>query len=194
MNKTILNIASKISHWISLIHMPWSRKLVTGSDVLLMMKVVQPGDVLLTRSDGELSNIFVPGFWGHAAIAGEDAIIEATTKGVHKSDPISFLMGKDYAVVLRPVFLDESEKARAVEYSEAQVGKPYDYSFNTSNITAFYCSELVYMAMKYAKNHIPFKLRSIFGQETVDPSDFYRTSMFELIWESESLKTIERKL
>lgn len=194
MRKLLLNIASILSHWISKIHMPWSRKLITGNDVLLFMKHIEPGDILLTRSNGELSNIFVPGFWGHAAITGEDAIIEATTKGVHKSDPISFLMGKDYACALRPVFLDKAERSKAVEFSEDQIGKPYDYSFNTSNITAFYCSELVYMAMKHARNQIPFKLRSILGQETVDPSDFYRTSMFELVWESESLKTIERKL
>lgn len=45
--------------------------------------------------------------------------------------------------------------AKAIEFSIAQLGKPYDDEFIYDNVK-YYCSELLYDAFKYANNNEPF--------------------------------------
>lgn len=45
-----------------------------------------------------------------------------------------------------------------IRYFKNQIGKPHDFSFNTSNITKFHCSELIYM-IKSVTGESPLKLK-----------------------------------
>lgn len=192
MRKFLLRIASKLSIWIGKVHVPYSRKLIAGSDYYELQGHIRIGDVLSTRTLGELSNPFIPGFWGHVAIVASDrTVVEATTHGVVETDLVSFMMNKDYISLCRPKFLTEDQCWLVADYCKRQIGKEYDYSFNTSDISKFYCSELVYAAIAFVIGSSPFKLREVLGVETVDPSDFYSANkLFDRIWHSQSCRGV----
>lgn len=174
--------------------MPFSRKKIVQEDYVEMKKFIKVGDVISSKTRGEFSNMFVPGFFGHVAIYdGDGYVIEATTHGVVKTHLAWFLFGKDYVTVVRPNFMTEEQKWLAVDYCKRQIGKPYDYSFNTSNIDSFYCSELIYSAFRFVLGESPFKLMKTLGQETVAPSDFYNASkLFFKIYLSKSYTELHK--
>lgn len=212
MKKLLLALASFISQKISLIHAPWTRKLITGADYRTYSSLVQVGDVLSTETNGELSNLFIPGFFGHVAIvASPRTVIQATTHGVVETDLAEFFfVNKDYIVASRPIFATPEQRQVAADYARAQLGKPYNFSmglsdkllkalgmtvpdnkpdFAASDIQRFYCSELIYSAYLFAVDVNPFTLRKVLGEETIAPSDFFEaTDKFDTFWFSESFK------
>jgi len=163
-HRGLLKLLAFTSKIVANIHMPYSRKLITGRDLLELRKLIRPGDVIITKTCGELGNVGIPGFYGHAAIVYDlNYVIEATTSGVAKSEICSFLLKKDYAVLVRPTFAKDGDMLVAAREANRQVGKPYDYKFNTSDIASFYCSELVWWSYNQAMGVSPFKPREIFG-------------------------------
>jgi hypothetical protein len=48
--------------------LPKDRALVSSAQVATLGAVLQPGDLLLARREGYLSNIGIPGFWPHAVL------------------------------------------------------------------------------------------------------------------------------
>ncbi len=187
----LLNVTSTVSPMLSHIHMPYSRKLITGKDFRNIEAMAKPGQVILSKTNGELSNLFIPGFWSHAGIISPDGkhVIEAKTANTAKTDLVDFCMiNKDYICLLDPVFLSDAAKLAAAIYAEEEeVGLPYDFEMSLSNIKKLYCSELVYKAYLFADEKIPFKPRSILGQETIVPNDFWAASdKFKVIYTSEA--------
>lgn len=170
--------------------MPFSRKKFTGKDFWEFKETIEAGDIISTRSEGELSNVFIPGFFGHVGIvASSTTIIEATTHGVVETDIYSFLLGKDYVAISRDKFLSPDQKVAMNAWLKKQLGKPYDFEFTTSDITKFYCSELAYAGFKEVTGSSPFKLKKVLGQETIDPSDFFMSNrLFKTVWMNEALK------
>lgn len=197
----LLNTTGFASHQISKIYMPAARKLITSADYRSVKEHLRPGMILLSYTRGEFSNLFIPGDWSHAAIVlNSTTVIEATTHGVVETDLIDFMMKKDYVVLLDPIFATPAQMEKAVEVALAQKGSGYNYKmqFNrpktdsvlTTQVKAFYCSELVlYSYMVACDYQSPFTLRVILGVETVVPGDFYAADKkFSLAWGSESLK------
>ena len=189
--RNLLKLASHFSQKIAKVYMPFSRKKIEQDDYEHMLAVLKVGDVISTKTRGELSNLFIPGFWSHVGIyAGGGKVIEATTHGVVETNLAWFLFGKDYCAVSRPNFLNDDQKWLAVDFCKRQVGKPYDFSFNTSDIDKFYCSEIVFHAFKFVLGQSPFKLKVVLGQETIAPSDFYDASkLFYKIYLSKSVRS-----
>jgi uncharacterized protein YycO len=176
---------------MALIHMPFSRKLIVGSDFHECLPLLKTGRLLLSRTDGELSNIFIPGFWSHVGMVTEtNSVIEAVTHGVHEIDLYTFFLDKDYVCLLECNYLTEAEQAIAAEWAIKQTGKPYDFGMVLSNEKAFFCSELVYWAQKAANPNIPFVPEKTFGMDTITPNDFWAANKFyKVIWQSEKSKT-----
>ncbi len=130
-----------------------------------LLKIVKPGDVFITRHDDAMSNLFLPGFWPHAALyIGTDK--ERAKLGVAKSNPkhqsiegeIVFLESKkdgvlfrpaedtlqvDACVILRPK-LKQAELVNALERALSHAGKLYDFVFDFSKADRLACTELIY--------------------------------------------------
>lgn len=142
--------------------------------VELVLKNIQVGDVLLSRERWRLTNPFVPGYWGHAAIYfGSDKVIEAIGSGVRDESLLRWLYQKDSVAILRPVGLQRDECELAARIAFAQKGLPYDYQF-VPNANAFYCSELVTFAYASATaGRFNFYPRETLGTNTVLPQDFW---------------------
>lgn len=135
-------------------------------------ETAQPGDVLLSRINGELTNYFIPGFYGHAAIVcAKGKIVESIGKGVRETSIGTFLSDKDYIGIFRGNFGEPLSREKAGIRSRSYVGRSYDYGFKIGK-EEFYCSELVWQAYKDTHPDMVFCKREIFGVKTVLPDDF----------------------
>lgn len=192
LRNTLIRLVSYISHVLGKISYPYLRKELDGEDYYEALKHIKEGMVLLTRSNGYLSNQIIPGFWSHAAIyvnpkSGRPSVIESTESGVTKTDLITFLMSKDVAMIVEPRFADTSVRAKAAFTASMLVGSPYDYSFQEKN-DAFYCSELVWHSYDRAMaGKSPFQLRERYGYMTIAPDDFAEAKdKWSIVWQSKS--------
>jgi uncharacterized protein YycO len=192
---TIRKILLKLSTWISpklsVIHMPYSRKLIVGKDFHDCQQVLECGQIILSRTDGELANMFIPGFWSHVGmVTPSGTIIEAVTHGVQEVDLYTFFMGKDYVCLLDCNYLNPQEKKLAAEWALTHKGKPYDFGMILSGMKSFFCSELVYFAQKAINPNIPFVPKKALGMDTITPNDFWAANKFySVAWQSEASKS-----
>ncbi len=162
--------------------------------------LLKPGDILLTRRDGYLSNTFLPGFWGHAAMylgsrdeilkeLGPDSMLEAALESYDGKDQdgkpfmaieaigegvrlssLEFALHANLVAVLRPK-LSPEEKRKAVVRAMKMLGTPYDFAFDLSSQDKIICTELVYRA--YAP-HLDGPLEDVMGTKTLKPDGMLR--------------------
>ena len=184
--RLLLNLTGYCSKMISKIYMPGAHKKIYSSDYRAVQPLMKPGMTMLSYTRGELSNMFIPGDWAHAAIVKDSTtVIEATTHGVIETDLIDFMMKKDYVILLEPLFADDEERLEVVKVAMLQKGKGYNYKmrYQQSNIMSFYCSELNYYCYMEACKESPFTLREILGVQTVIPGDFANAKdKFRMLW------------
>ena len=111
------------------------------------MAAARPGDVFITRHDDALSNLFLPGFWPHAALLTgrpEGDFLEARKDGVKWREAADTL-AVDAFVVLRPPLAAEAIDA-ALARASSHAGKPYDFAFDFRRSDRLACTEVVYRA------------------------------------------------
>lgn len=153
-----LKLCTPIVKFIGKIHVPFSRSKITGVQYYKYRDKIQPGDVLLSKTDGELSNIINPEDLKHAAlyVGSIDAtpvryVIEATGHGVKYTDLVTFLTTKSRVVGSRPKFLD-GRGSEVGYFAKDFLGIKYDYTFELG-AARLYCFELlfeIYSAMGLA--------------------------------------------
>ncbi|MFT7172265.1 MAG: hypothetical protein ACI9NQ_000474 [Paracoccaceae bacterium] len=136
-----------------------SEKRVTPEVREQIRDLLKPGDVFVTRHDDALSNLFLPGFWPHAALyigtpserrelgvpdQGDDSltVLEAKKDGV-KLRQLRETLAVDAFVVLRPKVTREELKA-ALTRALTHEGKLYDFIFDFRKSERLACTEVVY--------------------------------------------------
>ncbi|MFD2159022.1 YiiX/YebB-like N1pC/P60 family cysteine hydrolase [Rubritalea tangerina] len=136
-----------------------SGKRVTPRVLAKAWSILQPGDVIITRHDEAMSNLFLPGFWPHAAfyIGSQEqrealGIEEVTAEGVNvveaKKDGVHFralteTLAVDAFTILRPT-LEKERVAEAVRCAMSHAGKRYDFVFDFRQSDRLACTEVVY--------------------------------------------------
>lgn len=139
---------------------------------------VKNGDVLLSRIDWEFSNLFIPGYFKHAAIYYNGKVYEAIGSGVRRVEFAEWFFKHDHIAVLRPVHyfaIDELEKGLSfLEMCITRKDK-YDFKFTFATNKAWYCSEYAYnfFLSSDPKFESIFTLRKTLGEPTITPQDFY---------------------
>ncbi len=145
-----------------------------------ILESVKPGDVFITRHDDALSNLFLPGFWPHAALylgrTGDHAaewgelpqadqtdswFLEAKKDGV-KVRPAGETLALDALVVLRPPLL-EDDLAKGVQRALSHRGKPYDFLFDFRTTERLACTEVIYRGF-HGVGPIRFHLKETGGR------------------------------
>ena len=132
---------------------------------------LQAGDILLEKTPFRLTDSFIPGHWGHAAvwIGREDelrdlglwehpvvvahrarirqgrSVVEALRSGV-EMNTLKHFMNVDDLAILRHRDLDREARRQVILQTLRQVGKAYDFNFDTQSTDRIVCSELVYHA------------------------------------------------
>lgn len=130
---------------------------------------LRPGDIVLEKTPFRLTDRFIPGHWGHAAIwvggeadlraigMWEDPLVkahaaelaagrgmcEALRDGVQLNALAHFLDIDDICVLRKPG-LEGAELAEHIRRALRQLGKEYDFNFDVETADRIVCSELVY--------------------------------------------------
>ncbi len=145
-----------------------------------------PGDVVITRHDDALSNLFLPGYWPHAAfyigsnaqrgalglkaegIGEEIRFLESKRDGV-RLRPADDTLQVDALVVLRPR-LEAEQVAEAITRGLTHAGKLYDFIFNFAASDRLACTELVYRSY-HAVGPVQLELKSYAGRHCLSAEE-----------------------
>ena len=135
---------------------------------------VKPGDIFVTRHDDAMSNLFLPGFWPHAAFYlgeggeglpfggdGGQWFLEAKKDGVLFRE-VADTLQVDACVVLRPP-LDDAQRRVGMQRAMSHAGKPYDFLFDFRTAECLACTEVVYRGL-HGIGPIRFTLRDVGGR------------------------------
>lgn len=151
---------------------------------------LRAGDVLLEKTPFRLTDLMIPGYWGHAAIwVGSETelrelgiwdhpvvrphqerirrgkgVIEALRNGVVLNSFAHFLNVDDLAV-LRPAQPDRAVQAARVLRAFRQLGKAYDFNFDVESTDRIVCSELIYQVY----TEMPWPTSKQLGRATISP-------------------------
>lgn len=153
---------------------------------------LKAGDILVEKTPFRLTDSFIPGHWGHAAIwIGDESelrelgiwdhpvvrphqesvragrgVIEALRSGVEMNTIERFLNVDDLAV-LRHGDPGKERLAEIVVQTFRQVGKAYDFNFDAESTQRMFCSKLVYIAYGDMK----WPTSRMLGRATVSPDN-----------------------
>jgi uncharacterized protein YycO len=156
---------------------------VTAEDLKLVVEHAKPGMIILTRTNHQLSNFFIPGYYKHAAMKiFKSKIIEATGDGVARASISKLLNTKDSFVLLKPKFTDELHMMEAARASKLYEGRPYDYAFSARNFS-IYCSELIRLSYKDVGVRTNAIVSEAYGKKMLYPNSFMVDGQWEVVLE-----------
>ena len=176
---------------VSRMQNPFHRKRVPPEIVRAANRLLQPGDVIVTRHDDALSNFFLPGYWPHAALyigsceARRQLGVKMTEERWQRSrDPARVLealkdgvrfrrlaetLHVDAFTILRPK-LQPEELAQALSRATEHEGKLYDFEFDFRRSDRLVCTEVVYRGFN-AVGNLHFELTPRAGRPTLSAED-----------------------
>ena len=165
-------------------------------DLLSMLK---PGDIILTYSEGYMSNIFLPGIFKHgivytgiredwskedwtqiqlsdnqrSMIKSDHNVIEAIAEGV-VSGPLEEILDTkiNRLTVFRPNLTDD-EKIDIMKTVHSYLGNQYDFSFDFNDAETQVCTEVIYRGYNDVGS-IHFELSKRAGKLNMSAEDVCR--------------------
>ncbi len=163
-------------------------------------ELLEPGDVLITRHDTAMSNLFLPGFWPHASLhigtdaqrdnlgvtvddqraerwSGPKRILEARKDGVLFRE-LDDTLAVDAVAVIRPR-LSRDEIARAITQVITHEGKLYNFDFDFFTADRLVCTEVVYRAYD-GFGSMRFELKRRAGRLTLSAEDLLDMAVDDL--------------
>lgn len=191
LEKALFAVFEGSGRLISRLHWPWYRKRVNATVQRKLLEILQPGDVLVTRHNDAMTNLFLPGFWPHAALhigsadegrewsvepkedqrsrwAGEMRMLEALKDGVHFRT-LESTLSVDAVAVIRPQLPPEQVGA-ALTRALKHEGKLYDFAFDFTRSDRVVCTEVVYRAY-HGVGDLHFDLKERAGRMTLAAED-----------------------
>jgi len=189
--QTLFSALETSGRLVSELHDRWtppriSRALQAEIDALLA-----PGDVLITRHDLAVTNLFLPGYWPHVALyvgssedrqrlgievdadrdlrwSGDRRVLEALKDGVLYR-PLEQTLAVDVVAVIRPK-LEVADINMALTRVSVHEGKGYNFDFDFFRSDRLVCTEVVYRAFDGLGGiEIPLQERS--GRPTLSAED-----------------------
>ena len=181
----------------------WKRKRVTPGVQRKISRLLQPGDVIITRHEDATTNLFLPGFWPHGALyigtqqqrdklcveispeklaRAQDhiCILEARKDGVlfrHLEDTLSV----DCCVIIRPR-LAQLDICKALTNAVTHEGKFYDFEFDFRRADKLVCTEVIYRSF-HGVGHINFELNTRAGRVCLSAEDLLDHAVAEDFFE-----------
>ena len=192
LHKTMFQMLKLSGSAVAELKQPFVKPLGAGKRVTpevraRLLAFLQPGDVLVMRHDDAMSNLFLPGFWPHAAFyIGTNG--QRTVLGVQSDkaigEPICFLEAKKDGVKLRPPedtlqvdsftvlrpTISDAERAEAVSRGLTHAGKLYDFIFDFAAADRLACTELVYRSY-HSVGPVAFELQAHAGRPCLSAED-----------------------
>lgn len=174
-------------------------KLYQRPDVIdTVSEQLQAGDILLEKTPFRLTDKFILGHWGHAAVwVGTEQelkalgiwehelvknyhdhimdghlIVEALRSGVEMSTLEKF-SNVDDTVILRERKANDNERIEIILQALRQVGKSYDFNFDVETTDRIVCSELVYIT----HTGIEWPTENALGRVTISPDNIAKKAL-----------------
>ncbi|TNE96712.1 MAG: hypothetical protein EP326_12790 [Deltaproteobacteria bacterium] len=170
----------------------------------------KPLDIILERTPFALTDTFIPGNFGHAAmwvgtpnqlkeigmwdhpsikpyqseIEAGKYILEAIRPGVRLVSLEEFLQIDEIAILRNKEVLNGKQNVEQIFIrAMAQLGKDYDFNFDVTTTSSIVCSELIYHAM----GEVNWPTKYIMGRATISPDNlaelvFYSGSPIEFFY------------
>ena len=145
MKKLLSLIVPPIAKFIALFHKP--DDITTSSDYEQLRSIIRNGDILVSRTDWELSNLIMPGYWKHCAVYKDGYVYEAVTKqGVRKILVEEFFFKKDHIGLCRnsDYLPSEDDLSHGFKFLDSELGESYNWSFELDVNNKNCCSQLAY--------------------------------------------------
>ncbi|MEE8460113.1 MAG: YiiX/YebB-like N1pC/P60 family cysteine hydrolase, partial [Phycisphaerales bacterium] len=156
----------------------WRTKRITEPTRRQIEALLNPGDVIITRHDDAMSNLFLPGYWPHAALyvgePGQRQVLEARKDGV-LFRTLDDTLAVDATVVIRPN-LTARQIARALAQAITHEGKLYDFDFDFFRADRLVCTEVVYRAYD-GVGDLHFELTRRTGRLTLSAEDLVKMAV-----------------
>ncbi|MGV3522659.1 MAG: YiiX/YebB-like N1pC/P60 family cysteine hydrolase [Candidatus Sericytochromatia bacterium] len=160
---------------------------ISSAELQGLLQKMQPGDVILCGNDKS----FVHG----ALYLGQGQIVHALAtqpdmpnafRGVVQESLSTYLQRseRDTFVVLRARSMNPADFQRVQAFARQQVGKGYDSLFLNASDERFYCTELVWKALRQMSQPPrvqPHKIQ--YGWEMVTVEDFMAAPDLDTVWQ-----------
>lgn len=170
-----------------------------------------PGDIIVTRHSVALTNLFIPGFWPHAALyvgtpaernalgvrvpedkqtlwTGPVCTLEALKDGV-RLRPLSDTLAVDHFVILRPRVATATIR-QAIERGIVHEGKMYNFDFDFFSSDRLVCTEVLYRSYD-GLDGIHFPLTERAGRKTLSAEDLLDFALHSRLFEPVAIFGVE---
>ncbi|NOR27349.1 MAG: hypothetical protein GQ540_02345 [Lutibacter sp.] len=171
LNNIFSGVSNVVSNFIGIFAIRKGKLLNDNRFVVNSLPILQPLDVILEKTPFRLTDKFIPGYWGHAAIyignetqlkelglwnhpiieayheiiKNKHVIIEALRSKVAFNTFKDFTNIDDYAHLRLNVEPSIEKKREMIIRAFAQIGKKYDFGYNVESSKKIICSELHYI-------------------------------------------------
>ncbi len=150
---------------------------------------MKPGDVLLSKSSGHLTNVLIGGTYSHAAlVVGPNRIAEMTANGFDIVDVDKFCKQSTRICLQRLKNEDDNYgtlmSGKALEFTNAE----YDLDF-TLGVETLYCSELCYQSDFEKRFNCDLTDLAGIGRPYISPVGLYEARGLKIVleWKDRSL-------
>lgn len=190
---TVLEYSGRLASELAL---PRPKKVTKGLRAEVRA-LLEPGDIFITRHSRALTNLFLPGYWPHAALyvgyqrdrkqlqielpekdlsgwAGQNCTLEALKDGVHFR-ALEETLSVDAFVIIRSRF-SKPEIAQALARAAKHVGKGYNFDFDFFRSDQLVCTEVIYRAFD-GINGAFIPLTERMGRKTLSAEDLLDLSL-----------------
>lgn len=161
-----------------------------------LISMLMPGDIILTYSEGYMSNIFLPGIFKHgivftgkrqdwpkenwaqihisefqqSLIESDHNLIEAIAEGVVSGSLDDILETKINRLAIFRPNLHEADKIEVLQTVHSYLGNNYDFSFDFNDAESQVCTEVIYRGFN-GKGDIKFALSKRAGTLNLSAED-----------------------
>ena len=182
---------------------PFHSKRLDADTQRRLVSLLQPGDVVVTRHDRAFTNLFLPGYWPHAALyvgseadrarlevaidperarrwTGDRCFLEALKDGVRFRPAIETL-AVDAVAVIRP-HLAARDIAIGIGRAAVHEGKLYNFDFDFFRSDRLVCTEVIYRGFDgLGPLVIPLQERA--GRQTLSAEDLLELALVGRMYE-----------
>jgi len=186
----LLQFIKPVLRYLGKLYLPYTVKKVTGREYFEIRDIIEPGDIILSSTHGQISNLLNPAEWSHAAIYcglqknSVGYVLEAVGRGVVKTDIITHILSKDEIAVIKAKQLSKYKRAKIrSEAIDLYEGTDYDFLF-LPGAKALYCYELCVEILRQYCPALDMKMEDKFlGHEYYGYKTFINnTDDFELVF------------
>ncbi len=209
-SNVLAGVAEGVGRVASELHVASGKK-VTDEVRETIGNFLQPGDITVTRHAVAVTNLFMPGFWPHAALYvgtpaqrdrlgvtvpdGKAALwtddictLEALKDGV-RLRPLSETLAVDFFVVLRPRIADPGIR-QAIGRGVAHEGKMYNFDFDFFSSDRLVCTEVIYRSYD-GIDGIEIPLTDRAGRKTLSAEDLLDFALDKDVFEPVAIFGVE---